>query len=81
MTGPVRMPNGVMSYLQRGATPVEQAEAEALAATGDPETYERALARQEARRLEPPSVRHRGRPLMMMIAEALGLDAAPGQEG
>lgn len=71
---PVRMPNGVMDYLERGTTPVEAAEAELRAAVGDPETYERALARQHERRNEPPAVRHTGRPIMTMLAEALGLD-------
>lgn len=70
----VRMPNGVMDYLQRGTTPVEAAEAELRAAVGNPETYERALARQAERRSQPPAVRHTGRPIMAMLAEALGLE-------
>jgi hypothetical protein len=67
---PVRMPNGVMDYLERGSTPVEQAEAECAAATGDPESYERALARHN----DPcrvSSVRYTGRPILTMIIEAL----------
>ena len=68
MTEPLRMPNGVMDYLERGATPVEQAEAECAAAVGNPETYERAL---ERHRTNSSSVRYSGRPIMTMIIEAL----------
>lgn len=67
----VRMPNGVTDYLERGTTPVEAAEAELRAATGDPETYERAVARQEQRRNEPPMIWHTARPIMTMLAELL----------
>ena len=35
-TGPVRMPNGVRDYLERGTTPAELAEAE-CAAAADPD--------------------------------------------
>jgi len=75
MTGsaqrPVRMPEGVMDYLEHGTTPEEQVVAEALSAVGDPESHERALERQRTRK---PAVRQTGRPIMTMLADALGLD-------
>jgi hypothetical protein len=65
------MPDGVMDYLEHGATPAEQAVAEAQAAAGGPRSYERALEHQRTRR---PVVRQSGRPVMTMLAGALGLD-------
>lgn len=65
----VRLPMGVMDFLENGTTPDQQVVAEAESCTGDPESYERALARQASR---GPAVRHTGRPLMTMLAEALG---------
>jgi hypothetical protein len=38
----------------------------------DPETYEAALERQRTRPRPNPAVRYTGRPIMTMIAEALG---------
>jgi hypothetical protein len=73
MGDPVRMPDGVMDYLERGTTPVAAAEAETQAAAGDPETYERALERRRTRTSSP--VRQYGRPIMTMLAEALEADS------
>lgn len=64
----VRMPDGVMDYLERGTTPVEAAEAETRAAADDLGTYERALARQQER---TSTVRYTGRPVMTILSEAL----------
>lgn len=72
-TGPVRMPDGVMAYLEDGTDPVRLAEAETAAATGDPESFERAQARHADRR---PVTRTRGRPFMTILAEALDPEAA-----
>jgi len=76
-TAVTRMPHGVMDYLQRGATPVEIAEAEVRAAAGDPETYERAVARQQERLRQPPVVRNTGTPTVTRLLELL----APDEEG
>lgn len=78
MSKPVRMPNGVMDYLERGTTPVEAAEAETRAAVGDPETYERALARQQERLSQPPTVRHTGTPILTRLFELLAEDHPEG---
>lgn len=67
----VRMPNGVRDYLERGTTPAELAEAETAAAAGAPDSCERALARQEERRRQPPAVRYRGTPILTAIFRAL----------
>jgi hypothetical protein len=68
--GLVRMPNGVMDYLENGADVVEVAEAEAKSAVGDPRSYERARAR-----LEDPnrksSVRYTGTPILTSLFRAL----------
>lgn len=69
-TNEVRMPNGVMDYLENGTTPADQVVAEAESAVGDPRSYERAV---EWQRTRPPAVRQTGRPIMTMIADALGL--------
>jgi hypothetical protein len=78
MSQPFRMPKGVMDYLENGTTPAEQVVAEAESAVGDPESYERALARQAQRSREPRVMRTAdGRPFMSVLAEALG----PDEEG
>lgn len=71
---PLRMPDGVMDYLEHGTTPVRQAEEECKAATGDPRSYERALERQATRDSTPRVMRSTvtGRSLMGMLADALG---------
>jgi hypothetical protein len=70
----VRMPNGVMDYLEHDADIVETAEAETRSAVGDPETYERALARQQERLTQPSSVRHTGTPILTRLFELLAPD-------
>jgi hypothetical protein len=65
------MPNGVMDYLEHGADVVETAEAETRSASGDPETYERALARQQERLARPSSVHHMGTPILTRLFELL----------
>jgi hypothetical protein len=72
-TGPVRMPDGVMDYIEHGTAPARLAEAETAAATGDPESYERALAR-HADPTRRTATHTRGRPFMTVLADALGLD-------
>jgi hypothetical protein len=71
----IRMPNGVMDYLEHGADVVETAEAEARSAAGDPNGYKRAREWLE-RPDRPSSVRHSGRPILTMLFEAL----APEEE-
>lgn len=74
-TSIVRMPNGVMDYLENGADIVDVAEAEAKSAVGDPRSYERARAR-----LEDPnrksSVRHTGTPILTSLFKALAATEA-----
>jgi len=67
----VRMPNGVMDYLENGAGVVETAEAEARSAAGDPRSYERARERLE-RPDRPSSARHTGTPVLTRLFELLG---------
>jgi hypothetical protein len=75
----VRMPNGVMDYLENGADVVEVAEAEAMSAAGDPRSYERARAR-----LEDPnrksSVRHTGTPILTRLFELLAAEEEGGTQ-
>jgi hypothetical protein len=70
----IRMPNGVMDYLEHGAGVIETAEAEAQSAVGDPNSYERAREWLE-RPDRPSSVRHSGRPILTMLFEALAPEA------
>ena len=70
-----RIPNGVMDYLENGTTPDEQVVAEAESCVGDPESYERALARQAERTARPRVMATKdGRSLMSVLAEALGAE-------
>lgn len=68
---PVRMPNGVMDYLENGTDPVTLAEAECAAAAGDPDSYERAKAWHEDPN-RPSSVRITGRSPLAVLAEWMG---------
>lgn len=66
------MPKGVDDFLANGTTPNEQVVAEAQSCIGDPESYERALARQAERPARPRVMRTAdGRPFMAVLAEAL----------
>lgn len=69
-TYPVRMPNGVMDYLENGTDPVTLAEAECAAAAGGP-TYEQVKARHEDPN-RPSSVRITGRSPLAVLAEWMG---------
>jgi hypothetical protein len=69
----VRMPNGVMDYLEHGADIVETAEAETRSAVGDPNSYERAREWLE-RPDRPSSVRHTGTPILTRLFELLAAD-------
>ena len=72
---PFRMPNGIEDYLENGTTPAEQVVAEAESCIGDPESYERALARQAARSRRPNVMATAdGRSFMTVLAEALDLE-------
>jgi hypothetical protein len=74
-THPFRMPEGVDDYLANGTTPEAQVVAEADSCIGDPESYERALARQATRDRTPRVMATKdGRPLMSVLAEALGME-------
>jgi hypothetical protein len=67
---PVRIPDGdIFGFMEHGADPAEQAVAEAQSCIGDPRSYERALEHERSRK---PVVRQTGRPIMTLIAEALG---------
>lgn len=69
---PVRIPDGdIFGYIEHGANPAEQVVAEAQSCIGDPRSYERAV---EWERTRKPVVRQTGRPIMTLIAEALGLE-------
>ncbi len=76
--GHVRMPNGVMDYLTRGADSDETAEAETRAGAGNPETYERALARQRERLSRGSTVRHTGTPVLTRLFQLLAHDEDTG---
>jgi len=65
---PYRMPEGVAHWLEHGTTPQAQVVAEAESCAGDPESFERALARHRARKPAVPA----GRSPVTMIFEALG---------
>ncbi len=73
MTLPLRMPNGVMDWLENGHTVTSQAEAiaaEAASRRGDPRTYERALERRANRKPRQPRP---GKSPFTMITDAMGL--------
>lgn len=71
MSDLLRMPDGVMDYLENGTTPVRVAEEECKAAARDPRSYEAALEHLTDPNRKP-SVRMTGRPIMTILAEALG---------
>lgn len=67
----LRMPNGVMDWLENGHTATSEAEAiaaDAASQQGDPRSYERALEHQRNR---AAVTRTTGKPMFTMIADAL----------
>ena len=82
MTAPLRMPNGVMAWLENGHTVTSQAEAiaaEAASQQGDPRSLDRALERRANRKPRPARP---GKSPFAMITDAMGLTgplAAPAE--
>jgi hypothetical protein len=77
----LRMPNGVMDWLENGHTVTSEAEAataDAASQQGDPRSYERALERQRNR---TPVTRTTGKPMFTMIADALARTDHKPEEG
>jgi hypothetical protein len=68
-----------MDYLEHGADPDETAEAKTRSAAGDPETYERALARQQERLSRGSTVRHTGTPVLTRLFQLLAQDEDTGK--
>jgi len=83
-TGPVRMPNGVRDYLERGTTPAELAEAECAAAASPDggRSYEAAVRHQVEVKPRPVLRLDGGHGIVPFLEERLaGRDQAEAEAG